>query len=50
MSEKEIDTLLKLLLRLEQETDIEDIRRITKSLFMQLSKYRFSTPSLPTIK
>lgn len=50
MNEKELDTLLKLLLRLEQ-VSTEDMKRTAKSLFMQLSKYRFSTPDkLPTIK
>ena len=51
MNEKEIDSLLKLLLRLEKVSTIDDIKRTAKSLFMQLSKYRFSTPdNLPTIK
>ena len=51
MKEKEIDLLLELLLRLEKTSTIEDIKRTAKSLFMQLSKYRFSTPdNLPIIK
>lgn len=51
MSEKEIDTLLELLLRLEKTTTIEPIKRNANGLFLQLSKLRFSTPGkLPIIK
>lgn len=51
LSIKEVDILLKLLLLLEKNSISEDINRTAKSLFMQLSKYRFSTfDNLPTIK
>lgn len=51
MDNKDLDTLLQLLVCLQEVKTTPDIPRIAKSLFTQLSKYRFSSSeNLPTIK
>ncbi len=42
ITQKQLDLLLKLLLRL-QDSSPPNINRIANSLFIQLSKYRFSS-------
>ena len=51
LTEQEIDILLKLLLKLYQQTKSQDIKRVAKSLFSLLTQNRFSTDNdLPIIK
>lgn len=39
-----VDKLLKLVWQIEKEAPNKNIKRLAKSLFLELSKYRFSTP------
>jgi hypothetical protein len=40
-----IDRLLALVLQIEKEAPTQNIKRLAKSLFLELSKHRFSTPN-----
>lgn len=43
MNQEKIDKILKLVLQLEKEAPTQNIKRLAKSIFIELSKHRFST-------